>query len=273
VEDVALGKDARLAVAWIGGSQDELTSNGIPLTDPFRFNKNSLDIRFYALPLGKARAALAIDLTNFNGDDDPSTAPPVVVEDSFGASATGIVEWPFEGGRYKAALQYGRGAAYDFRSIVTRPAGRTFVAGEQVDPDDIWQFRVVNDLLVDRRGSWALQALAMYQELENGAAANSRIRWFSLGARPVRRLGRFASVALEAGWDHTEQGDLPGGSLFKVTIAPQITPAFRFLNRPSLRAFATWAHWSDAFRGSVAPVTSADAVHGTAFGVQLETWW
>jgi maltoporin len=196
-----------------------------------------------------------------------------VVEDSFGASATALVELPFNGGRYKGALQYGRGAAYDFRSIVTRPTGRTFLPGEQVRPEDLWQFRIVNDLLVERRGSWALQLLAVYQELENGAPSDSRIRWFSLGARPVRRLNRFASVALEAGWDHTVQGDLPGGSLVKVTIAPQITPAFNFLNRPSLRAFATWAHWSESLRGSVAPITSPDAVHGIALGVQLETWW
>ena len=45
------------------------------------------------------------------------------------------------------------------------------------------------------------------------------------------------------------QGDLPGGSLVKLTGALQITPAMKFLSRPSLRAFATWAHWSDSYRG------------------------
>ena len=133
------------------------------------------------------------------------------------------------------------------------PAGRTFSPGEHVRPDDLWQFRVTNDLLMEQRGRWALQAVVVYQELENGAASNSRVRWLSVGARPVRRLGRFASIAVEAGWDHTKQGDLPSGSLFKVTVAPQITPALKFLSRPSLRAFVTWAHWSDTFRGQIAP--------------------
>jgi maltoporin len=183
------------------------------------------------------------------------------------------VEWPFRGGRYKAGLQYGKGAAFDFRSILTRPAGRILSPGEHVRPDDLWQFRVINDVLLDQRGPWAVQALAVYQELENGAAANSRVRWLSVGARPVRRLGRFTSVAVEAGWDHTKQGDLPGGSLFKVTVAPQITPTLKFLSRPSLRAFVTWAHWSDAFRGQIAAATDPDAVRGTAVGVQLESWW
>jgi len=99
------------------------------------------------------------------------------------------------------------------------------------------------------------------------------VRWVSVGARPVRQLSRFFSLATEVGWDHTSQSDLPGGSLLKVTVAPQIAPALKFLSRPSLRAFATWAHWSDTFRGSVAAGTNPDAVRGAAFGVQLESWW
>jgi len=183
------------------------------------------------------------------------------------------VEVPFAGGRNKTAVQYGKGAAYDFRSVITSPTGRTFQPGERVVTDDLWQFRVVNDFLLDHHGPWALQALAVYQELENGAASNSRIRWVSVGARPVRQFGRFVSLAVEAGWDQTKQGDLPAGSLFKLTVAPQITPSFKYLSRPSLRAFATFARWSDQYRGQIAPATSLNGVRGGAFGIQLETWW
>ena len=73
--------------------------------------------------------------------------------------------------------------------------------------------------------------------------------------------------------DYTVQGDEPGGSLVKLTLAPQITPAFKFLSRPSLRAFVTWAHWSDSFRGRIATATNPNAVQGSAFGVQMESWW
>ena len=45
------------------------------------------------------------------------------------------------------------------------------------------------------------------------------------------------------------------------------------LSRPSLRAYVTWASWSDAFVGMVAPVRYGDQTHGLAVGVQLETWW
>jgi maltoporin len=274
VEDIMLGEDARLAFSWIGGTQDQLDSNGtVPRDELFRFNKSTFEARVYGFDVGRTRLSFAFDVTDFDGDEVATGGAPVVVEDDLGGSGQAIAEWPFTGGRYKVALQYGTGAASGFRSVLTPPVGRTFVPGEQVDTGDIWQFRFVNDLLLEQRGPWQLQVAAIFQELDNGAASNNRIRWVSLGARPVLRLGRFFSVATEAGWDYTRQSDLPDGSLFKLTVAPQITPNLKFFSRPSLRAFATWAHWSDSFRGRVAPVTYADDVHGAAFGVQLESWW
>jgi maltoporin len=274
VEDIAIGDQARLAAAWIGGTQDQLDPNGtVPPPDLFRFNKNTFDVRLYGLDVGHARVSVVFDLSHFNGDEVVTEGDPIIVDDSLGASGTALVEWPFTGGRNKLAVQYGTGAAFDFRSVLTTPAGRTAAPGEHVRLDDVWQFRILNDFLLEQGGPWALQALALYQELENGAASNNRIRWVSLGARPVRRLGRFFSLATEVGWDHTSQEDLPGGSLFKVTVAPQITPALKFLSRPSLRAFATWADWSESFRGQVAAATNPDATRGFAFGVQMESWW
>lgn len=274
IEDIALGKRAKLAVAWIGGTQDELEATGVPASDLFRFNKNTLDVKVYDLAVGRSHASVAVDVSAFNGDEVRTAgAQPILVEDSIGASTTTILETPFTGGRNKVAVQYGKGAAYDFRSVVTNPEGRTIRPGERVVIDDLWRFRAVNDLLLDQHGPWALQGVVVWQEMDNGAAVNDRVRWVSVGARPVRKLGRFFSMALEAGWDYTKQSDLPGGSVFKLTAAPQITPTFKFLSRPSLRAYATWAKWSDAYRGRVAPATDPTAVRGAAFGVQMETWW
>ena len=81
------------------------------------------------------------------------------------------------------------------------------------------------------------------------------------------------SVELEAGWDHTDQRGGTSGSLWKVTLAPQITPTAAVLSRPSLRAYVTWASWSDGFVGLVAPVRYGADDGGFAAGVQLETWW
>jgi maltoporin len=274
VEDITLGERARLAVSWIGGNQDQLDSNGtVPRDELFRFNKSTYEARVYGYDVGGTRLSFAFDVTDFDGDEVATDGAPIVVEGDVGGSGQAIAEWPFTGGRYKVALQYGTGAASGFRSVLTPPPGRTFVPGEHVDTGDIWQFRFVNDLLLEQRGPWQLQVAAIFQELDNGAASNNRIRWVSLGARPVYQLGRFFSLATEAGWDYTRQSDLPGGSLFKLTVAPQITPNLKYFSRPSLRAFATWAHWSDSFRGKVAPAGYADTVHGAAFGVQLESWW
>jgi maltoporin len=276
IDDIALGERARLAVAWIGGTQDQLDPNGtVPAAQLFRLNKNTFDVKFSGIGVGRARTSFVFDLTHFSGDDVTTAAgvAPIVLEDNTGAAGTAILEWPFTGGRHKISLQYGRGVASDFRSILTPPTGRTFVSGETVDLGQLWQFRLVNDFVVDQRGPWQLQGAVVYQELDNGAALNNRIRWVSVGGRPVFQLGRFFSFATEAGWDYTLQSDLPSGSLFKLTIAPQITPALKFFSRPSLRAFATWAHWSDSLRGSVAAAGYANAVQGSAFGVQFESWW
>jgi maltoporin len=274
IENIALGDETRLAVAWIGGTSDELNSNGtVPTDELFRFNKNTFDVKLSGLGVIGGQLSVAVDLSHFNGDEVVTTEPPIVLEDDWGAGVTGVMDWPFTGGRYRLAVQYGGGAAYDFRSTITRPTGRNFLPGEVVHVDDLWQFRIVNDVLLEQHGPWAFQALVLYQQLENGAAADSRVHWASVGARPVRQLGRFFSLATEVGWDYTEQGDQPGGSLLKLTVAPQITPAMKFLSRPSLRAFATWAHWSEAFRGRIATATIPNKVHGASFGVQLETWW
>jgi maltoporin len=59
----------------------------------------------------------------------------------------------------------------------------------------------------------------------------------------------------------------------KVTLAPQIAPDVGALSRPSLRAYVTWARWSDDFVGLVAPVLYGAENRGFAVGVQIETWW
>ena len=98
----------------------------------------------------------------------------------------------------------------------------------------------------------------MWQELDNGAPVGNRVSWTSLGLRPAYHFNRYISVELEAGLDHTNQSDGLSGSLVKLTLAPQITPTAAVLSRPSLRAYVTWASWSDGFVGLVAPVRYGD---------------
>ena len=106
-----------------------------------------------------------------------------------------------------------------------------------------------------------------------GAAAGGRLTWIAAGVRPSYYFNRYVSLELEAGLDYTQQRDVSSGSLLKLTLAPQITPKVGALSRPSLRAYVTWARWSDGFVGQVAPVLYGEASRGFAAGMQLETWW
>jgi maltoporin len=274
IEDVRVGSRARLSFAWIGGSTDELDPNGtVPRDELYRFNKNSLDVRVSQVPIGKFHLLVGGDLSHFSGDTVMVSGGPFVIEDNLGGSVTTILERPFERGRNRTAVQYGVGSAFNFRTLIAPPPGRTFEPGELVDLSELWQFRIVEDYMVERGEHWTLQATAVYQELDNGADALNRQRWVSIGARPVYKLGAHASLAAEAGWDYTRASGAPGGSLFKLTVAPQITPNLGFLSRPSLRAFATYAAWTDSFVGEVSPLTYGNGRHGVAFGVQFESWW
>ena len=78
---------------------------------------------------------------------------------------------------------------------------------------------------------------------------------------------------LDCGFDHT---NLPGscdGWLRKCTFAPQIGADRKFFGRPVLRAFVTYANWSNGFRGLVGGVPFEKATTGLTYGVQAEHWW
>ena len=63
------------------------------------------------------------------------------------------------------------------------------------------------------------------------------------------------------------------GVLGKFTIAPQIQPEAKHFARPSIRAFFTYAVWSDGFEGQVGGTSYAKDTSGISAGVQMEVWW
>ena len=85
------------------------------------------------------------------------------------------------------------------------------------------------------------------------AEPNSDNRWISVGARPVYFFNDRFSMALEGGVDWVKSEPLgKDGHLWKVTFAPlQISLGQKFFSRPQLRAYVTYAGWSDDFQGSV----------------------
>jgi maltoporin len=274
VEGVHVGEKARLGVAWLGGSLNELNSDGtVPAPGSFQFSKSTFELRLYELPLLGGRTQLSLDLGLFSGDTLHLRDGDVPVLNNAGWSAAATHERPLATGRNRLSVQYGTGAAYNFRAVLTPIPGRTYVPGDTVDYADVWQLRVVEDLLLDRLGPFTFQLGGVWQEIANGAAVGDRITWVSFGVRPAYFLNRYFSLQLEAGFDHSDQRDVTSGSLFKLTLAPQITPRMAALSRPSLRAYVTWARWSEGFVGLVAPILYGEASRGFAAGVQIETWW
>jgi maltoporin len=273
VENLRAG-GIRLAAAWLGGSIDTLESNGTVIPPgQFSLNTNMFDVRAYDIPLLRGRLSLAFDLSVFKGDVVPLAGAPVTFDDDTGWSLGLLHERPFGSGRNKLSLQYGEGAGSSFRPVLRAPPGRTFAPGEVVDLSPTWQFRLVEDLSLDKLGPIALLLGAVYQELDNGAETQNRLRWVAFGVRPSWALSRHFALQLELGMDHTWQQDGPDGSLVKVTLGPQIMPAPGAFVRPSLRAYVTWARWSDGFVSLVAPVTYGAEDSGLGAGVQLEAWW
>ena len=84
------------------------------------------------------------------------------------------------------------------------------------------------------------------------AGDEGKVQWASAGLRPIWHFNQRISLALDAGADWVEDDTAEtDGVLYKVTLAPQVSLGGRFMSRPVVRAFVTYADWSDDFIGLV----------------------
>jgi maltoporin len=170
----------------------------------------------------------------------------------------------FLGGYNDFSIQYGSGAAYNFASTLD-------TSGPNLD--EAWRFRVTDHFTIQPWDRFAMQAVGIYEETEFGGP-NSHQRWGSLGARPIYYFNDRFSIALEGGIDWAKSEPLgTDGHLWKITLAPQISRGGKFFDRPVLRAFVTYAKWSDGFKGLVGGTPYQNDTEGLTYGLQVETWW
>lgn len=276
MENLDLGEKAKLGIAWIGGSIDELDSNGAVFQDPDgQLRKDSLDLSLTEIDAlgGEFRALLTYSF--FNGDSVSNTLAQYELEDSHGAAINLFQINKFKNGFENLAVaQYGTGAAYNFKALMAAPTGfqPASLAGS-IETEGFRQFRLIDDLTYDNGGKISGSAVLLYQHMDLGDVPMNIVQWGSAGIRPVYHFDRNYSLATEAGWDYTDQEDGANGSLFKLTLAPQITPQMSVLSRPALRLFFTYAWWADDFEGLVGMPAHAGETEGLSAGVQLETWW
>lgn len=279
IQDIQVGDLGTLSLAWLGGSIDELEGGGVDVEDKTINGKNTLDIRLKDVEVPGGKAMFWAAIADIDDNNSPNGNDDVNIEGDAGA-AFGILHESSEilGGRNRAMLQYGFGAAANFKS--TEPDFDAAGSGDALNPtivdySDIWHFRFTDDFFIEPDNmNWTMQATFVYDLVDAGLVEDSEIEWVSFGVRPVYHFNDYWSLAFEAGVDHTdsELTDI-SGEVYKFTIAPQITPGRGHFARPAIRMFVTYACWSDDFETFVAPTTYGNDTDGITFGVQAEAWW
>jgi maltoporin len=268
VEDINL-HIGKMAVSFLSGARPDLvTTNGY-------LTKSNIDVRLYDLkgPVGLWGVwfdyATAKGGTTVGGVALPvGTKVPTTDGYAFGLRHQRL-EW--HGGYHTFSIQYGTGAASNFSTSIDDPTPFLQSAARLL---------AVEQVLFQPNDKFAIMPIFVYQRYKDGNPHHDWSQWVSFGARPEIFFTKYLSLAFEAGFDHTE-GFVPtlngepyvDGWLRKFTIAPQIGTGRKFFSRPVLRAFLTYASWSNGFRGLVGGVPYQNRTDGLTYGVQAETWW
>lgn len=275
IEDLRVGP-GKLAVAFLAGARPDITTqNG-------NYAKSNIDARYYDLKSPVGPWAVWFDYATSKGGkvlaSNNNTPVGTVIPTSDGY-AVGVrfqqLEW--HGGFQVFSVAYGTGAASNFSS----PGSGTVVADPTLFLDSSRQFLLTEQFLVQPNDKFAIMPIFVYQRMRDGNPQHPWEQWVSFGARPEWFFTKYLSVAFEAGFDHTDSflvgpaGNLNNfnGWLRKYTIAPQIGAGRKFFSRPVLRAFLTYANWSNGFKGLVGGIPFEDRTSGLTYGVQAETWW
>ena len=270
VEDIDL-KVGKMAVAFLSAARPDLvTQNGA-------LAKSNIDVRVYDLrgPLGLW--AGWFDYATSKGDKStvsntgapPNSAIPTTNGYAFGVRHQRL-EW--HGGFHAFTFQFGTGAASNFSS---NGAG-VVIPNPYPYLDKSKNILVTEQVLYQSNDRFAIYPIFIYQRTKDGVPQHDWNEWVSFGARPEIFLTKYFSLALEGGFDHTKNPDVPGkyeGWLRKVSFAPQIGAGRKYFSRPLLRAFVTYASWSDGLKGYVGGVPYQNRTSGVTFGVQSESWW
>ena len=268
VEDLDL-KFGKAAVAFIGvASPDLVTQNGNLTTS--RIDATVYDVKG---PLGLW--GVWFDYATAKGGQIKSTSDsnPAAITSvpSTNGYAYGIrhqrLEW--HGGYHTFLIQYGTGAASNFSG----PGIGTTVPTPSPDTARSRQFLATEQIVLQPNDKFAVMPIFLFQRLKNVNTQNEWQSWVSFGVRPEVFLTKHLSLTGDCGFDHTH---LPGsyeGWLRKCTFAPQIGADRKFFGRPVLRAFVTYADWSNGFRGLVGGVPFANAKAGLTYGIRAEHWW
>lgn len=252
--DAKIGK---ISVAYLAGARPDFT------TENGNYAKSNIDARIYDVKGPGGKLSAWFDYAHARGG---TTRTGLVIPTSSGyAFGFGHQRLEWHGGYNWISFQYGTGAASNFSTSIDDPS--TFLK-------DSKRLRVTEHFLVQPNEKFAIMPAVVYQRTKSGDPNSGWNEWISLGARPQFFFTKYLSLAFEGGFDHTRSADRQyHGWLRKFTLAPQIGAGREFFSRPVLRAFVTYASWSDSLRGYIGGVPFHDRTHGLTYGVQAETWF
>jgi maltoporin len=266
----------KVALAWIGNSAQSSIFNDVILPDPeytAGFAKRTVDLRLYdvKVPLGKAEIGLAYACGSSGLDPDGNHAD---LGDGVALNLVHTREnFLSKNGFNMFSLQAGTGAAKTFTSgfeTVQATNGAYYIIPDETDS---WRFRVTEQFVAKLNPHLSLGPVLVYQYTDYNDLQGRR-HWFSGGIRPIYHFNRYLSVAFEGGMDYVDDSAADqNGKLWKLTLAPQVSLGGSFMSRPVLRAFVTYAGWTDDFKGEIGGQDYINRTHGWTWGVQMESWW
>lgn len=267
----------KLALAWIGnGSQSGIYASDIAVQPDLKneagFSKQSFDLSLYdvELPWGKGEFGLVFATENSGKNSAGLQAP-----DSRGVAMTFIhthEKFLSDDGVNTFSLQFGNGAAKTFTS-----GYETFTTtnGTYIVPDQphSWRFRATESFVAKPWSHISISPAAVYQYTDYDNSQGN-VQWLSAGVRPIYHFNDYFSIACEPGVDHVIDSSIDrSGTLYKISLAPQVSLGNKFFSRPVIRAYVTYAAWTDSFKGEIGGNDFMNDTSGWTWGMQMEAWW
>jgi maltoporin len=268
--------------------QEEETPNITSLELNSKVAHRSHDFRFYNIPTNEEGSLLAFfNYSNIVGREikgeeqfeesrlDNATSINIADADGW---ALGLVHKQdhFFGGYNKLSMIYGKGTARNAGAWAFEGANAIgkLITTQQADKlKEASTFRITNQTVVENP-QWAMMTGLVYEKKEHFKFDGIDQTWLSFGIRPVKFITKHFRILGELGYDWVDNHATgTHGSLRKLTLAGELAEKRGFWVRPVIRAYATYAQWSDEFRGQIGGETYANNTSGWSAGIQVESWW
>jgi maltoporin len=268
--DVGIGK---LGVAYFRTANTRSEKFPIVLGDPTgEITVPGMTVVANNQVVSKAHVHWAEVPINRNGTLDLAVEGRQTHGDRTGAASTyGVAVYAMHtqkllGGFNQAIFQFGQGLAADVG-----------LASDYRAESSARTYRLIDWILVEPSPQYSAVFVAIYQRA-TGLQSQPK-HWFSIGMRPIYNFNERLRIALEVGADFVDPREGSWRDLAKVTLAPEIAVGRKFLDRPVVRLFGTYAKWNSAAADNGVVLSDshmspfANQRYGLTFGVQAEAWW